>query len=243
VLVVEDADEDLLLVTRALANSRYQLVHARTPAMAEAILASIEPAAILLDIRLHGSDAWEFLARLKRHPASATRPVIITSNIDDQRKGFALGADAYCVKPIDPAALLRTLDRLVVTRDPVRVLAVEDEEASRFIIRQLLNDRDHHLIEAATGGDGLAKARETRPDVILLDLRLTDMTGFDVFERLRDDAATAAVPVVVVTSQRLSDDERRRLSTACGVLSKSALTRNALRSVIASAIGAPGRAV
>ena len=112
--------------------------------------------------------------------------MIVLSTVDDQRKGYALGADAYHVKPIDAARLVETLDRFVATRDAVRVLTVDDEEASRFIIRQLLNDREHELVEAASGIDGLAKAHETPPDVILLDLRLTDMTGFDLFERLRE---------------------------------------------------------
>jgi CheY-like chemotaxis protein len=242
VLVVEDADEDVLLVDRALSESRYQPVHARTPAAAESLLASIEPAAILLDIRLQGRESWDFLARLKRHPMAAARPVIVTSGIDDQRKGFALGAEGYCVKPIDPAVLIRTLDQLVATRAAIRVLTVDDEEASRFIIRQMLNDRGHELIEAASGREGLAKAREAAPDIILLDLRLTDISGFDVFDRLRNDERTAAVPVVVVTSQRLSEEERRRLAAAQGVLSKSSLTRSGLRSAIASAVTTPGGA-
>jgi CheY-like chemotaxis protein len=116
------------------------------------------------------------------------------------------------------------------------VLAVDDEEASRFIIRQMLNDRDHEVIEAATGGDGLSRAHERTPDIILLDLRLTDMTGFDVFDRLRQDPATASVPVVIITSQRLTDDDRRRLSSADIVLSKSTLTRDRLRMAIAEAL-------
>ena len=236
VLVVEDTDEDLLLATRALSGTRYQLLHARTPAAADAILASVPVAAVVLDIRLQGNEAWDLLARLKRDGARPNRPVIVLSTVDDQRKGYALGADAYHVKPIDAARLVETLDRFVATRDAVRVLAVDDEEASRFIIRQLLNDREHELVEAASGIDGLAKAHETPPDVILLDLRLTDMTGFDVFERLRDDPTTARVPVVVVTSQRLSDDDQRRLSAATAVLSKSSLTRNVLRTAIANAV-------
>ncbi len=241
VLVVEDNDEDLLLVQRALAPTRYQVMHAHTVPSAEAMLAAVDVAAVLLDIRLHGTESWDFLARLKRDPAAAKRPVVVVSTVDDQRKGYALGADAYCIKPIDAAGLVRTLDGLVVTREAVRVLTVDDEEASRYIIRQLLNDRQHELVEASTGQDGLAKAHATPPDIILLDLRLTDMTGFDVFERLREDPATARVPVVVVTSQRLSAEEQKKLSTAQAVLSKSSLTRNVLRSAIASAITAERR--
>jgi signal transduction histidine kinase/CheY-like chemotaxis protein len=239
VLVVEDTDQDLLLVSRALAGTRYQVVHARTPAAAESILASVAVAAILLDIRLQNTEAWDLLARLKRDAGAL--PVIVMSTVDDQRKGFALGADAYCVKPIEAAALVQTLDRLVAAREAVRVLTVDDEEAFRFVIRQLLNGREHELVEAASGIDGLAKAHEAPPDVILLDLCLTDMTGFDVFERLRHDPATARVPVVVVTSQRLTEDDQRRLSEAKAVLPKSTLTRAALRTAIANAVMAQPR--
>ncbi|HZR24403.1 MAG TPA: ATP-binding protein [Vicinamibacterales bacterium] len=236
VLVVEDSDEAVLLYERALDLTRYQLIRVRTVAAAERALASRLPAAIILDLRLYGEEAWDFLAQLKRQPTTAHIPVIVCSAIDDRRKGFALGADAYTVKPVDTKWLARTLGRFTSDRRSVRVLTVDDEEASRFIIRQMLNDPEHVVIEAASGSDGLLRAHEQPPDVILLDLRLTDMTGFDVFERLRADPTTAGVPVVVVTSQRLSTNERDRLAPVAGVLSKSTLTRDSLRRAIAEAI-------
>jgi signal transduction histidine kinase/CheY-like chemotaxis protein len=236
VLVIEDSDEDVLMYQRALEGSRYEIVRVRSVGAAERALTSVTPVAILLDIRLHGDEAWDYLAQLKRNPATAHIPVIVLTTIDDRRKGLALGAQAYGVKPIDARWLRRTLDRVTEQRRALRVLAVEDEEATRFIIRQMLNDRDHEVIEAATGGDGLNRAKDQSPDVILLDLRLTDMTGFDVLDRLRDDPSTAAVPVVVITSQRLDDDDQRRLVTAETVLSKATLTRDSLRSAIARAV-------
>ena len=236
VLVVEDSDEDVLIYERALDGSRYQIVRVRSVGAAERVLGSVMPAAILLDIRLHGDDSWEYLAQLKRNPTTAHIPVIVVTTIDDRRKGLALGAHAYRVKPIDSRWLLRTLDMLTLKRRSVRVLTVEDEEATRFIIRQMLNDREHEVIEAETGGDGLSRAKDQSPDVILLDLRLTDMTGFDVFDRLQGDPMTASVPVVVITSQRLSDDDRRRLAHADSVLSKATLTRDSLRMAIAHAV-------
>jgi signal transduction histidine kinase/CheY-like chemotaxis protein len=241
VLLIEDSDEDLMLVERALAGTRYQVLHARTPAAADAMLRAIEVAAILFDIRLHGTEAWDLLARLKRDPATAARPIVVVSTIDDQRKAFALGADAYIVKPADPAALTRTLDRLVATAEVVRVLTIDDEEAFRYIIRQLLNDPGHAVLEASTGADGLAAAHHHPPDVILLDLRLDDMSGFDVLERLQQDPVAAGVPVVIVTSQRVTDDDQRRLAAAQAVLSKSTLTRALLRAAIAAALAAERR--
>jgi signal transduction histidine kinase/response regulator RpfG family c-di-GMP phosphodiesterase len=236
VLVVEDSDEDVLMYERALEGTRYDIVRVRTAGAADRALTSMTPAAILLDIRLHGDEAWDFLAQLKRNPSTAHIPVVVLTTIDDRRKGLALGAHAYGVKPIDARWLRRTLDRVTEQRRALRVLAVEDEEATRFIIRQMLNDRDHEVIEAATGGDGLSRAKDQSPDVILLDLRLTDMTGFDVLTRLRDDPSTAAVPVVIITSQRLDDEDRRRLVAAETVLSKATLTRDSLRSAIARAV-------
>jgi len=236
ILVVEDSDEDVLIYERALEGTRYELVRVRSVSGAERVLASVMPATILLDIRLHGDDAWDYLAQLKRNPSTAHVPVVVLTTIDDRRKGIALGAHAYGVKPIDPRWLVRTLDTLTARRRALRVLTVDDEEATRFIIRQMLNDREHEVIEATTGGDGLSRAKDQSPDVILLDLRLTDMTGFDVVERLREDPSTAAVPVVVITSQRLDAEDRRRLSVADSVLSKATLTRDALRSAIARAV-------
>ena len=236
VLVVEDSDEDVLLCERALEGSRYSLLRVRSTAGADRVLTTVTPGAIILDIHLHGDDAWGYLAQLKRNPSTALIPVIVLTTIDDRRKGLALGADAYSVKPVDARWLLRTLDTLTAKRRSVRVLTVEDEEATRFIIRQMLNDREHEVIEAATGGDGLSRAKDQSPDVILLDLRLTDMAGFDVFDRLRGDPTTSRVPVVVITSQRLTDDDLKRLSAADSVLSKAALTRESLRTAIAHAL-------
>jgi CheY-like chemotaxis protein len=115
---------------------------------------------------------------------------------------------------------------------------VDDEETFRFIIREMLNGPEFEVIQAGSGQDGLRLTKEVGPDVILLDLRLTDMTGIDVCEQLQEDPATAATPVLVVTSQRLSPDEERRLGNARTVLPKSILTRESLRSAIRDALAA-----
>jgi signal transduction histidine kinase/CheY-like chemotaxis protein len=232
VLVIEDSDEDLLLYERALAGSRFQIIPARSIGAAIASFNSMTPAAIMLDIRMHGQDAWDLLAKLKREDQTRGIPVIVVSSLNERQKGLALGADAYCVKPIQRDVLLETLDSLVPRQNARRVLVIDDEETARFIVKGMLNDSEHELVEAATGRDGLRRARETKPDVILVDLRLTDMTGIDVCERLEQEPDVAHVPVVLVTSQRLTDDERQRFGTDRLVLSKSNLTRELLRTTI-----------
>jgi signal transduction histidine kinase/CheY-like chemotaxis protein len=238
ILAIEDSDQDLLLLERALADSRFQLIPAQSVAAAMAALQTIRPRAIILDLRLQGQDAWDILARFKRETATHAIPVVIVSSLDDRQKGFALGADAYGVKPVVREWLLDTLETLVGPPSSVRVLTVDDEETFRFIIREMLNGPEFEVIQAGSGQDGLRLTKEVGPDVILLDLRLTDMTGIDVCEQLQEDPATAATPVLVVTSQRLSPDEERRLGNARTVLPKSILTRESLRSAIRDALAA-----
>jgi signal transduction histidine kinase/CheY-like chemotaxis protein len=236
VLVVEDSDEDLLLYERALSGTRYQVVPARSTAAAVAALDAIHPAAIILDIRLQGQDSWEFLARVKRDERTTLIPLILISAFDDRQKATALGADACALKPIDKQWVLDTLNALVPSDAALRVLTVDDEETYRFIVREMLNGGRYRVDEAGSGQDGVRLTRELMPDVVLLDHRLSDMSGLDVYERLRDDPRTARVPVILVTSQQLSMEERRRFGVDRAVLSKSVLTRDVLRGAIEQAV-------
>jgi CheY-like chemotaxis protein len=238
-LVIEDSDEDLMLYERSLAATRFQMIPARSVAAATSVLDQVRPAAILLDLRLQGQDAWDFLAQLKREERTSSIPLIVASTLDDRQKGVALGANAYGVKPIAKAWLLGTLDELVPRQPVIRVLTVDDEETSRFIVREMLNDSTYRVAEAESGGAGLRLAREMSPDVILLDVRLTDLTGFELYERLRNDAVTSTIPVILVTSQRVSADELARLGFSVPVLSKSGLTRDTLRAAIEKAVARP----
>jgi CheY-like chemotaxis protein len=126
--------------------------------------------------------------------------------------------------------LLDTLESLAPVSSALRVLAVDDEEATRFIIREMIGTR-FEVIEATSGHEALTKVREVRPDVILLDIRLVDMTGFDVYDQLRREPSHANIPVVMVTSQPVSGADRMRLGGTT-VLSKALLTRDALLAAI-----------
>lgn len=239
ILVVEDSDEDLMIFEGVLANTRFQVVPARSIAAATAALDVLRPAAIVLDLRLQGEEAWDFMTRLKREERTANIPIVVVSTVDDRQKGFALGAAAYGVKPVDKRWLIETLETLAPQRTVVRVLIVDDEETYRFIAREMLNDSSYAVTEAGSGREGLQLTHELGPDLILLDLRLTDMTGIEMCERLRRDPKTALVPVILVTSQILSADERQRFGVGRPVLSKSALTRDALRTAIHDTLGQP----
>src|SRR5262249_44962855 len=187
------------------------------------------PRAILLDILLRGEDSWRWLADLKQATGTASIPVLVATNIEDERKALALGADAYCMKPLSRASLLEKLDSVV----PQNVLVIDDDPAPRYLYQKLLASRRTHVIEAADGHSGLAAARAAQPVMIFLDLNLPDTTGEDVLAAIRRDNALKQVPVAVVTSRALSSEERERLGErAQAVLEKSELSADRAREIL-----------
>jgi CheY-like chemotaxis protein len=157
----------------------------------------------------------------------------VVSTLADREKGIALGADAYAIKPANPDWLLQTLDQAILRdRRVLRVLHIDDEEAARFVVRGLLQDDRYVVREAQTGAEGLALIVSEPPDVVVLDLRLGDMTGIDLLERLRGGGDR-----VPLTSQPNADGVAA-LSERTVVLSKSQLTRDRLRQAIADVIAA-----
>jgi signal transduction histidine kinase/CheY-like chemotaxis protein len=225
VLVVEDSPETVLLYERLLRGSRYQVVPARSVREAQQALRAAQIRAIVLDILLKGEDTWTFLASLKEAPATRDIPVLVVTTVEDRAKAFALGADAYGVKPVAQGWLVGELSRLI-GRSGKRVLVIDDDEVSRYLVRQAVRDPAHAVLEATGGVDGLRQARDAQPDVIVLDLVMPDISGFEVLERLKADPATCAIPVVVVTSKDLNGEERGRLARhEVEVLSKAAVAR------------------
>ncbi len=231
VLVIEDRDEDQLLVERMLLGTRFQPVAARTAAAAALALEAFRPAAVVLDTNLYGVDSWDILARLKRDSRLTAIPVLVVSTTADPAKAFALGAEACQEKPITRDWLITTLERVTGRDRRLCVLAIDDEETSRFIVRSLLNSSSHELLEAESGSAGLALARTVAPDVILLDFNLGESTAIDVCQKLAEDPVTARLPVVVVTSHELSSGERQALGDR-PVIAKSAMTRDRLQETI-----------
>lgn len=224
VLVVEDAPDTLLLYDRLLRDTPWQVVPARSLREAQDALLRVRPAIVVLDIVLRGEDTWRFLADLKRKDATRDVPVIIVSTVDDRRKGFALGADDYAVKPLDREWLLDRLERLAGSPAARRALLVDDDEQARYVLKRHLLADGWHCLEAKDGTQGLRTAREQRPDVVFLDLVMPGLDGAAVLAELRADPAGSATPVVVATSRplgRADEDALARLGAA--VLPKSAL--------------------
>jgi CheY-like chemotaxis protein len=226
VLVVEDAPEEALLYEKYLSAAGYQVLHARTLREAREALTIVNPALILLDVLLRGEDTWALLTEHRRRPDTGETPILIVSTVEDQAKGASLGANAYLLKPIDRQRLIQQVSSMTRRVTMGRVLIVDDEEISRYLIRQSLAAPHVEVLEAATGAEALHVAGSGRIGAICLDLRMPDQDGEEVLRRLKSDPTTCAIPVFVVTSKALGEGERDRLlEMAAGVISKETLSR------------------
>jgi signal transduction histidine kinase/DNA-binding response OmpR family regulator len=229
VLVVEDEAETRLLYEKYLRNTPFRPIPAGSIRQAREQLRRHPVVAIVLDVLLPDEPAWQWLAELKREEATSNLPVLIVSTVEDARKGRALGADDYCVKPLRRTWLLDRLYRVTkITHDPAKgpplVLIIDDQETDRYIIRHHLEEFGCSIVEANTGEEGLSLARQLKPALVLLDLNMPGMDGFEVLAHLRDQPATSSLPVTVVTSQILVPEQYQALTHARGVLLKHELS-------------------
>jgi len=225
ILVIEDEIEPRLLYEKYLRGTGFQPVPARSLREARALLETFHPAAIILDIMLRGEEAWGLLPDLEMSAETREIPVLVITNIEDRQKAMALGAAAFCHKPVERRWLLENLHRVTGRRAPRKILLVDDEEVSRYVLRQLFRSPPDQVIEASNGAEGLRFAREEQPQLIMLDLLMPETSGFEVLERLRADPSTADIPVVVSTSKPLDERELALLKRhAAGFFPKSILS-------------------
>jgi signal transduction histidine kinase/CheY-like chemotaxis protein len=234
VLVVEDDPADAFAFERMLASSRYQPIVAHTVAEAREALAQYRPAVVFLDIMLEGEETWRFLIELRQRDATAVLPVVVVSSSAEESRAINFGADEYLSKPADPEHVLRVLDRMTGQSSIVRVLVVDDEEVSRYLVRQLLPRGLFEIKEAATGVEGLTLLRDECPDVVLLDLNMPGMDGFQFLERL---STVSNCPAIVLTSMILDHGNRLQLRRAAKILSKSELSSSMLTAAIRDTLG------
>jgi CheY-like chemotaxis protein len=240
VLIVEDHAETQFIYEKLLQGSRFQPLPARTLYEAEEALLRVQPQAIILDILLPGRDAWSLLATLKSQDATRNIPVLVVTTVEDQRKGWALGADAYAIKPITREWLLGELQQR--TGQPLwpRVLVIDDEEMARYIFKQFLAGAPYFIDEAASGAEGVQRAQRGRPQVIVLDLLMPEMDGYEVLRRLHADPVTQGIPVIVVTSRVLTPTDQTQLAgQTAAILAKGTLSRETVQGTLAAALATP----
>ena len=235
VLVVEDNREALFIYEKYLKGTEFQVVPAQDLKEARRALDEFKPIAIVLDVLLQGEHSWNLLQELKQNPATKDIPVFVVTLVENQSKALALGATAFHAKPIDRAWLLNQL-QATLDRHEGQILMVDDDEIARYLLRGLLAGSGHRLLEAQGGVEGLRLARLSKPNLIILDLSMPDLSGFEVLETLKRDPETREIPVVIYTSQSLDSEERARLQDAVDIVPKGASSREAAETRFAEAM-------
>src|ERR1700694_984427 len=213
VLVVEDDPAAAELLTRQLEAAGFRTRAARTGTEAIAMARELRPAAITLDILLPELDGWEVMTRLKHDQATSDIPVVVVSVIDNPELGMALGAMDYFVKPIEGKELVKRLNRFNFRHsNGTTVLVVDDEAANREWLRNILEPAGFTVIQAGGGREAIVLAKSRRPDLVLLDLMMPDVSGFDVVKALRADPVTQRTPIMILTARHLTPADKRHLN-------------------------------
>jgi signal transduction histidine kinase/CheY-like chemotaxis protein len=216
ILVVEDDPASAELLARQIHKVGFRTQNARNGADAIAMAKAHRPVAITLDIMLPDIDGWEVLTRLKKDELTSDIPVIVVSVVDDPSLGTALGALDYFVKPVEAGALVGRLSNFNFTRKSngrqTRVLVVDDEAANRDWLKNVLEPAGFRVTLAGGGREAIRLAKATKPDLIMLDLLMPDVNGFDVVEALSGSAATRGIPIMVLTAKNLTEADIKQLN-------------------------------
>jgi signal transduction histidine kinase/CheY-like chemotaxis protein len=212
VVVVEDDRRSFDLLRVYLEAVGARVVGARDGQEGLDTVRRLSPAGVVLDILLPGIDGWDVLAQLKADPGTAAIPVIVVSMLDERGRGFALGAAEYLVKPVGKEQLLAALYRAAAMPEQKHtVVAIDDDPLAIELVKANLESEGWSVLGAATGQEGLALIREQQPSAVLLDLLMPGMDGFEVVEALRADPDTKSVPVVILTSKSMTQQDKERL--------------------------------
>lgn len=204
VLVIDDDEASLETIQYYLEQENYHVMTTNSGKDGLRIAKEFQPNVILLDVLMPGMDGWAVLNKLKKDPETAQIPVVMTTIISDRNMGYALGATDYITKPVDRNQVLSVVNRYRCINEPCPVLIVEDDLAARQMMRDMLETEGWQVMEASNGQKGLEILTHTQPQVILLDLMMPQMNGFEFLQLLRQNEKWSSIPVVVITAMDLA---------------------------------------
>jgi len=235
ILCIDDNPDVLELFQQCLSDDGYQVLCADNGEDGVKIAREQQPTAITLDVQMPHKDGWSVLQELKADPATKDIPVLMATMMDNKALGMKLGAVDYLEKPIVPENLLKSVKYARLLNETREVLVVDDDAGVRELMQQVFEDAHIDVRLAVDGVDAMAKMRAKQPDMIVLDLMMPKMDGFEVIRQMREDKNLKDIPLIVSTAKTLSRDEVEWLeSHASQVMIKGGM---ALNEMVAQTIG------
>ena len=239
VLVIDDDPAVHDLLRRYLSKEGFRVAGATGGAEGIEVAHTLRPDAIVLDVMMPTMDGWAVLTALKADRAVADIPVIMLTIVDDKNLGFAQGASEYLTKPIDRDRLVSVIAKYRHAHTTPTVLIVEDDAATRDMLRRLLEKESWTVAEAENGRVALERLAEARPALLLLDLMMPEMDGFELVAEMQRHEEWRTIPIVVVTAKDVTNADRLRLRGYVEkILQKGAYSRSELLAEVRELVAA-----
>ena len=233
-------DDDLTvhdLVRRFLHKEGFRVVCASSGAEGIELARKLQPSIIVLDVMMPTMDGWSVLTRLKGDAEVSEIPVVMLTMVNNKEMGFSLGVDDYMLKPIERGGFVSVLRKYCSPQGSPTVLVVEDDQTTREMLRASLEKEHFTVVEAVNGTDGIRQLQNIRPAVVLLDLMMPEMDGFQFTEEVRANPQWRDIPILVMTAKDIDADDRARLDGQVSrILQKGACGRDELLAEITSRI-------
>jgi CheY-like chemotaxis protein len=237
VLVVDDDPVQRELMQRYLGKEGFTVRTASGGVEGLRLARQLLPAAITLDVMMPDMDGWTVLEALKADRALRDVPVIMLTMVDDPERGFALGASDYATKPVNRVRLSQIVRKHMCADPPCPVLLVDDDASFRDVTRAMLEKEGWSVAEAENGAAALKSMEVQRPSLIFLDLIMPVMNGFEFATEVRQHPEWRSIPIIVITSQDLTSDDRRRLNGYVQtILQKQGASRDSLLQQVRDAL-------
>jgi CheY-like chemotaxis protein len=224
ILIVEDNPETAFVYSRYLSGAGFQTHTVASVEGAKAVIEKIRPAALILDVLLRSETSWNFLRELKSEARPI--PVLVMSITDDEHKVYGLGADAFLRKPYVPEQMIAEIARMTSESQRPRILMIDDNEVSRYLLRGNISESQYEVFEARAGREGLQMARELKPSLIFLDFYMPDLNGSEVLKDLRSSEELSGTPIILHSTKALDEADMRFFQEHdIAIFSKQALTQ------------------
>ena len=239
VLIFEDNQQAAQLIQVYLQEAGYRTEFARDGAEGLEKAKRLKPNIITLDMIMPIKDGWQVLKELKRHPICKNIPIVIISITDEKKLGFSMGAVDYFVKPVNREELLKVMQKIPIRvnnhKQHPKVLIIDDDRNAADLIHVILEAEGYEVIKSMNGKEGVRIASAEAPDLIILDLIMPDISGFNVAYQLKQQVSTRKTPIIILTSMEVDDETKSQMQGFIStIMSKSRFTKKDLLREISS---------